>query len=495
MIQDFVINEEIKKYVRKPLGKLIKEKQLSANFKGNVICVGDRVTQTCAKLGLTPRVAIVDYKIMRKKISEKNKKVLKKFGTVKLHAKNKAGTISLDAWNKVKEALEFAGAIVKIEITGEEDLLTLAAILNADTGYGVIYGQPGKGIVVVQVSDRKKQEITDMLIQEKAREFLNSFRGTTVIVHDSDADGMSSAVMFTHYLEKRKNKIIQRTSDGATISAHLNEDIKKLNPKNIIILDLGGEARNTIKELSQRINVLIIDHHKIFEDDFGKALYLNPHFFNVPDSYISPTSFLSWQICRNTDWLAAAGIIADKGFLPAAEFLKKVKKKYSKINFNYLVDLLNAADAKEKVKEAVQILLKAKNPQDLIKSELAVWEKEVWAEINRLVQEHKQKALFIADGKVILYEIKPKFYLRGEIANKIQEMYPDKIVIIGEIENEHYLMSFRTVKADVSFPDLIKKAIQNLEGAHGGGHAKAAGCKIRLADKERFLQRFTENLK
>ncbi|HIJ98621.1 TPA: DUF359 domain-containing protein, partial [archaeon] len=434
MISDLVVNEEIKKYVRKPLGKIIRESQLSANFKGNVICVGDKVTLTCAKLQLMPKVAIVDYKVMRKKISAKDKRQLKKYGTIKLRAKNKAGTISLEAWNKVREALEFTGAIVKVEIDGEEDLLTLAAILNGDVGDTVIYGQPGKGIVVVQITEKKKQEIADMLIQEKAREFLKKFKGTTVIVHDSDADGMSSAVMFTHYVGKRKNKVIQRTSDGATISPHLKEEITGLNANNLIILDLGGEARNTIKELSQRMNVLIIDHHKMFEDDFGKALYLNPQFFNVPDDYTSPTSFLSWQICRNIDWLAAAGIIADKGFLPAQEFLKKVKKKYSKINLNYLVDLLNAADAKEKTKEAVQILLKSKSPQDLINSEIARWEKEVNGEISRLVEEHKQKALFIAGGKVILYEVTPKFYLRGEIANKIQEIYPDKIVIIGEIK-------------------------------------------------------------
>ncbi|HIJ98353.1 TPA: hypothetical protein H1005_00205, partial [archaeon] len=55
--------------------------------------------------------------------------------------------------------------------------------------------------------------------------------------------------------------------------------------------------------------------------------------------------------------------------------------------------------------------------------------------------------------------------------------------------------SLRTEKVNICFQDLIKKAIQTLEGAHGGGHAKAAGCKIRLVDKEKFLRRFIENLK
>ena len=495
MIQDLVINESIKKFVRKPLGKLIKEKQLRSVFKGNVIAVGDKVSITCDKLGLNPKVAIVDYHIMRKSVSISQKSVLKNIGEIALHAKNAPGTISVEAWDKVKEAVSYVGETVRLDIEGEEDLLTLAAIFLADIGTKVIYGQPRKGIVVVDVTAEKKRELADFLIREKAREFMQKFSGKTLIVHDSDADGMTSAVMFGRYLKQKRNiSALFHISDGATISPESKEQIKKLAPANLVLLDFGGEARNSIKELSQSMDVLIIDHHKMYETDFGKALYLNPHFFNVPDEYTSPTSHLSWQICRNSDWLAAAGVIADKGFLAGNKLLKLVSKKYRKVDFGKIVGLINSADAKEKSNEAVQLLLRMKNPREIFRSKFAEWEKEVSAEIKRLVSEHKQKALFLANGKVVLYEIKPKFSLRGEISNRLQQLYPGKIVIIGEVSENHYLMSFRTVKAVVSFPDIIKKATENMEGAHGGGHKKAAGCKIRLFDKERFLERFIRQI-
>ncbi len=495
MIQDLVINESIKKFVRKPLGKLIKEKQLRAHFKGNVIAVGDQVSITCDKLNLIPRASIIDYKIMRKKVSSGQKSILQNIGQITLHAKNAPGTISLEAWNKVSEAVNFIGGTVRLEIDGEEDLLTLAAIFLADTGSKVIYGQPRKGIVVVEVTAEKKRELADFIIQEKAREFVEKWSGKTLIVHDSDADGMSSAVMFGRYLkQKRKIDAIFHISDGATISPESKEQIKKLAPANVVLLDFGGEAKNTIRELSQTMNVMIVDHHKMFENDFGNALYLNPHFFNVPDDYTSPTSHLSWQICRNSDWLAAAGVIADKGFLAGHKLLKSVSKKYKKVDLGKIVGLINSADAKEKSGEAVQLLLKMKHPREMFRGKFAEWEKEVSGEIKRLVIEHKQKALFLANGKVVLYEIKPKFSLRGEISNRLQQIYPDKIIIIGEVSENHYLMSFRTVNAKVSFPDMIKKATENMEGAHGGGHKKAAGCKIRLFDKERFLERFIRQI-
>ena len=495
MIQDLVVNESIKNFVRKPLGKLIKEKQLRALFKGTVIAVGDQVSITCDKLGLSPKVAIVDYHIMRKAVSISQKSILKNIGGITMHAKNAPGNISVEAWKKVEEAISFVGETVRLDIEGEEDLLTLAAIFLADIGTKVIYGQPRQGIVLVEVTAEKKRELADFLIQEKAREFMQKFSGKTLIVHDSDADGMSSAVMFGRYLkQRRKINSLFRVSDGATISPESKEQIKKLAPANIVILDFGGEAHNSIKELSQTMNVLIIDHHRMFENDFGNALYLNPHFFNVPDDYISPTSHLSWQICRNSDWLAAVGVIADKGFLAGSKLLKSVSKKYRRVDLGKIVGLIGSADAKGKSSEAVQLLLKMQSPRQMFKGKFAEWEKEVSAEVKRLVAEHKQKALFLANGKVVLYEIKPKFSLRGEMSNRLQQLYPDKIIIIGEVSEGHYLMSFRTVKLNTSFPDMIRKAAENMEGAHGGGHKKAAGCKIRLIDKEKFLDRFIRQI-
>ena len=118
MIQDLVINESIKKFVRKPLGKLIKEKQLRSVFKGTVIAVGDQVSITCDKLGLNPKVSIIDYHIMRKAVSISQKSILKNIGGITIHAKNAPGTISVEAWKKVEEALSFVGEAVRLDIEG-----------------------------------------------------------------------------------------------------------------------------------------------------------------------------------------------------------------------------------------------------------------------------------------------------------------------------------------------------------------------------------------
>jgi hypothetical protein len=54
-------------------------------------------------------------------------------------------------------------------VLGEEDLLTLPAIVEAPIISFVIYGQPEEGIVLVEVDEKKKKEIhalIDAMVKE-----------------------------------------------------------------------------------------------------------------------------------------------------------------------------------------------------------------------------------------------------------------------------------------------------------------------------------------
>jgi hypothetical protein len=46
-----------------------------------------------------------------------------------------------------------------VVVDGEEDLLTLVAVLHAPEKSLVVYGQPQEGIVVVRVTKQKKEMI------------------------------------------------------------------------------------------------------------------------------------------------------------------------------------------------------------------------------------------------------------------------------------------------------------------------------------------------
>ncbi len=486
MINDFKISEEASKFLKKPQGEFISESELSD--LDEIVSVGDEATLTLLEKGITPKLAIVDYKIQRKEIEPKKADKIKAFGK-KITAENPAGSISLDAWNKIKENKDRKG--IRLEVNGEEDLLALACFFIFPEGTNIIYGQPNEGIVLFKVSEKKKQEYAELLISTSAKEFLDAVQGKTVVLHHSDSDGLCSATLFIKYLEAKGIETESIISADPVIHENLFNEIENENPENLILLDLGGEAGKSIRKLSTDMNILILDHHQIFETDFGPAEFLNPHLFELSENMIAPTSYLAYKTVEIQDWLASIGVIADRGEVSCPEFLEKVRKKYD-ADLNELVDLIESADAAKKSKDALQILLSADNPKDLLENEkLNQYKDLVSLEIEQLIKKHEEGGEWLSDS-VFLYEISSDFEIRGDISNLLQEKYSDKVIIIGEQEGDSFNMSLRTEREDIDFPKAIREAIKGMKEAAGGGHAKASGVKVPIKSKEDFLKKFVD---
>jgi hypothetical protein len=89
-----------------------------------------------------------------------------------VHATNAQGTISQEVIAIIKDVLE-KNEHTHIIVDGEEDLLTLVAVLYAPENALVIYGQPYSGIVVVKVTTEKKAQAENFLKAMKPLEKLN----------------------------------------------------------------------------------------------------------------------------------------------------------------------------------------------------------------------------------------------------------------------------------------------------------------------------------
>ena len=134
--------------IMEKLKQLIQEEKPSA-----VISVGDIVSLHMLQFGLSLDVLIVDNKTMRKAIVPIDVKV-----DQTLHAKNPPGTITDEAWDAIRTALGNEGR-TKVLIDGEEDLLTVVSVLSAPVGSFVVYGQPQVGVVVVRVTEDRKENM------------------------------------------------------------------------------------------------------------------------------------------------------------------------------------------------------------------------------------------------------------------------------------------------------------------------------------------------
>ena len=163
----YAITPELLEKFKRPFGVLLQGtfsetmKQLSTIVKKEkpqkVVSVGDTVSKNLHKHGITPQLSITDNKSLRKKVKPAtfpSKKVFR--------AKNPQGTLTDEAIKTLQEALQ-ANEGAHLIIDGEEDLLTLVAVLYAPEEAWVIYGQPHEGIVVVKVTAEKKAEARALL--------------------------------------------------------------------------------------------------------------------------------------------------------------------------------------------------------------------------------------------------------------------------------------------------------------------------------------------
>jgi uncharacterized protein (UPF0218 family) len=162
------LKENQRELLKKPLGQLISgtiaecnqalKAVQDAERPSRLILVGDTITRNAIHSGINPDVIIIDQREMRREAVQFNHGKGRIFRTL-----NEPASINLLAWQAVSEAVEKGDSVVVVE--GEEDLLTLVAILVAPLGSVVAYGQPSAGIVLIRVTSDKKNEIQALIEQ------------------------------------------------------------------------------------------------------------------------------------------------------------------------------------------------------------------------------------------------------------------------------------------------------------------------------------------
>src|SRR5712692_6774252 len=128
----------------------------------NVVAVGDVVSRETLVAGITINLRIIDHISMRRPTAAFNLKASKTY-----HVKNPAGVITLEAWETIKQAMKDDEALIVVE--GEEDLLALPCIVESPSNSLVLYGQPSKGLVVVDTNPKVKNEAS-LILSRMTRE-------------------------------------------------------------------------------------------------------------------------------------------------------------------------------------------------------------------------------------------------------------------------------------------------------------------------------------
>jgi len=160
---DLKLNEEDRGELKRTLGPVV-EGELPKKYRDRrpIISVGDVVTDTLLEQGIRPDLGIVDGKTQR---DDYEFREWDEEEAVKIS--NPPSVIKKEAWKIIGKAIEREEKVM-VYVEGEEDMLSLVAIAMCPDGGIVIYGIPGEGMVINEVSEyvkKKAWEIINKMIE------------------------------------------------------------------------------------------------------------------------------------------------------------------------------------------------------------------------------------------------------------------------------------------------------------------------------------------
>ena len=162
------ITEKLRKRLKKPFGEILKkDKDFRLQQCPYLITVGDVTTKKFNDLGINQDISVTDFKVERR-IKFSNFKELGFTGNEKIFKiKNPAGSLVPSLFKTASDLFKISKKYNRIilYIEGEEDLAVLPLVLSAPLGSLIFYGQPGKGVVKVEVSEKVKKSAFRLVSQ------------------------------------------------------------------------------------------------------------------------------------------------------------------------------------------------------------------------------------------------------------------------------------------------------------------------------------------
>jgi len=312
-------------------------------------------------------------------------------------------------------------------------------------------------------------------MKEEAVEFLKNLGEEVKIISHKDVDGICALVILINFLRKKGIKYTYELKEVPL------KEVEKA--KTMIFLDISLD--NALKFISE--NSLIIDHHQFNKKP--KMPFYNPR-EKDPKSYI-PASYLVYEVCselenmEETKWIAAVGVIGDKGD-ENSEFCRKFVDNFeNREELDLISDYIFSATLVEHDKEykILDILLNAKSSKEVVQNPYL---KECYNIIQNEISKSNNK--IEKEGNIIFVEVISPYNIKSIIATQILEKNKDAIVVAYSVFEDSCNISIRT-NTEINLGEIAKK-VAEFCGGDGGGHRKAAGARIKRDKIEIFKEEF-----
>ena len=377
----------------------------------------------------------------------------------------------------------------------------------------------------------------DMYNFSKGKALIDKHKNSpTDILVDSDTDGYTSAaVTYLQLMDYGYTNVRFIMGEGKThgiIMQIINPDTKFL-----IIPDASSSEIDKHKELSERgIDILILDHHEVEQEDNEYAVIINPHQAkcNYPNKALSGVGvvfkfFQQIDLMNGENFyekytdLVATGLVGDmmdisnmenKGIVNHGfaelrnRFLVELQKAHSRLDADnllnafsisfYIAPVINAvirvgtAEDKMSMLEAmvglkipqtvIADILKVKRSQDTKKEPLIIRIVHDLQKTNR-----DKSAIIVATSPVNM----PKS-MTGLLAGQMANLY-NRPALLGRYQDEVFVGSLRSLSGS-SVENLKDFCEESGLFNWVAGHQSAAGFEMPKGNVEAFIAYADENL-
>jgi len=317
-----------------------------------------------------------------------------------------------------------------------------------------------------------------------------------LFIFDNDADGLTSYLLLKKKYQKGERLCLKASpkTEGVVISAAIHRH----KPDLVVFLDIATLEEEITDNI--RAPIVWIDHHPPIKREHVN--YYNPRNGKRPDR--KPTSYWSYQVVDENEWLAIIGITAD-WFVPDNKILKKFKykkllgktknKKPPQLMFDTeygkLIKVLYFCikGTNDEMNESIDALEKIKDPLEILKQTTANGKLlyKRYEKINKEYEKILNEALTHDNENVIVctYPDKGRSF-RSILSNELLYRLKCKALIIATEKEHEVIMSLRS-KGSTPIAPILKKALKKFRG-YGGGHEHACGGGIIKEDFPKFLE-------
>lgn len=312
---------------------------------------------------------------------------------------------------------------------------------------------------------------------------------------DNDVDGLCSFLLLQRSIGRGKGVPIRSFPD---LNSTYLRKIDELKPDAVFILDKPKVSEEFIDGVYEKnIPIIWIDHHEV---EISKETKNKLYYFNsFPSS--EPVTYLCYKISKKDEWLGMIGCIGD---VYKPDFADKFAEKYPELfnpklsafdalfstEIGKVVRMLNFAlkDSITNVIKMVKYLMQADNIYDILEENK--YTKQLHSRYNELKKSYdaimKKADKEVAKGNLLFFSYSGETSMSSEIANGLYFNNKDKVVAVAFRRQDRATISLR----GNNVKQITAKAIENIEGATGGGHEQACGVQVPIEK----LEEFKENL-